>query len=115
MKLSVYDNDKCEFVFEADGCIRRFQSSDGGVCAVAVFDKSIANAVIGMQRGLIVGDRCVITDGEEVVRGTYLTNSRIDGNPIVRVVEEKPEFSEDSNNNSYGKTGCDGHAADGMF
>lgn len=74
--------------FVCDGEIAQVPTSDGKKYVKCVFANEAGGLVLGFQQSVLPGDKCEIEDEKNIVKGTYVTFSKIDKNPIINVEEK---------------------------
>jgi hypothetical protein len=88
MKFTVFKNEN-PMSFVCDGKIEPVHSSIEKDYVKGCFVYSGMNLVYNFQQGICGDETCELEDENFVVKGRYVTYSRIDKNPIIEVYEKK--------------------------
>lgn len=88
MRFTVFRED-VPISIVCDGDIEPIPTSmEGKTYVKGVFPHEVSTLVYSFQQGLYEDSTCEIEDDNIIVKGTYVTYSRIDRNPIINVVEK---------------------------
>lgn len=88
MKFTVFKNEN-PVLFVCDGKILPVHTNIEKTYVKGCFVCSAMNLVYNFQQDICEGEMCELEDENLVVKGRYVTFSRIDKSPIIEVYEEK--------------------------
>ncbi len=88
MKFTVFKNEN-PVSFVCDGEVKPVYSSIEKNHVKGRFVCSGMNLVYNFQQGIYEGEMCELEDENFVIKGRYVTFSKIDKNPIMEVYEKK--------------------------